>query len=139
QVTSCHLAVGVLVNCGSSSLYPFECLVRPEPPGRRCGRSRRQQVSVEPAPVVAHLTALRRCPRVHDTNPENAPGTEPWWELAALSETELARRDLAEVHLACAVGLPSSVPLDIPTCSRQIDEIVGKVRATTERLAPYYE
>jgi hypothetical protein len=31
------------------------------------------------------------------------------------------------------------VPLDLRACSRQIDEIVAKVRATTERRAPGYE
>ncbi len=51
----------------------------------------------------------------------------------ALSDQELARRDIAEVNLACAVGLPGSEELDIAACCRQLDDWAKIALRATQR------
>jgi hypothetical protein len=53
-----------------------------------------------------------------------------WRQLVHESDEQLARRDVAEVELACAAGLPDAEKIDIPLCLRRIDEgaKLGRVR-----------
>ncbi len=52
-------------------------------------------------------------------------------QLRNPSEDDLARFDVAEVDLACAMGLPGSERLDIPACLAWIDCAAGWVRRHT--------
>lgn len=62
-----------------------------------------------------------------------------WAKLATLSDHELGKLDIAETHLLCAVGLPSSVELDIPECLAKLDYYASCIAELTERLRPRYE
>jgi len=53
--------------------------------------------------------------------------------LSSLSEDELSHIDIAELNLACAVGLPRSSDFDIPTCLNVLDQWTSLVRAGTKR------
>ncbi len=55
------------------------------------------------------------------------------FELAALPEAELPKRDVAETNLACAVGMPGAERVDIPLCLRTIDEMTGRVEQETRK------
>ncbi len=52
--------------------------------------------------------------------------------LAGLSETELARFDIAYLNLICAQGLNGAEALDMPACLRTLDEMSAFVKANTE-------
>jgi hypothetical protein len=41
-----------------------------------------------------------------------------WKQLALESDEQLASRDVAEVHLACAAGLPGAERIDVPAYLR---------------------
>jgi regulator of sirC expression with transglutaminase-like and TPR domain len=51
----------------------------------------------------------------------------------ALSDDELARRDIAEVNLVAAVGLPGTESLDVPSLLHQLDEWAEIVARATQR------
>ncbi len=53
-------------------------------------------------------------------------------EWCALSDQELARRDIAEVNLLCALGLPGSEGLDPTSCLDRLDDWTEQVRAGIE-------
>lgn len=53
--------------------------------------------------------------------------------LCSLPEKELARIGVAEVNLACAVGLPPSSGFSIKSCLHVIDQWTALVRAGTQR------
>jgi hypothetical protein len=55
-----------------------------------------------------------------------------WRQLVHESDEQLARRDVAEVELACAAGLPGAEKIDIALCLRRIDEGTKLVRRYTE-------
>jgi hypothetical protein len=57
--------------------------------------------------------------------------------LLGLTDEELARQDVAEVNLACAVGLPGSEQMDVPGCLRTLNRWAMQVRRETDRL--YYQ
>ncbi|MCI0380775.1 MAG: transglutaminase-like domain-containing protein [Gemmataceae bacterium] len=61
-----------------------------------------------------------------------------WQELVEATDAELATRDIAETHLACAVGLPGAEGLDIPGCLRGVDSFALQVDRTTNRLMPNF-
>ena len=53
---------------------------------------------------------------------------ESW---CALSDDELVGRDVGEVNLAAAFGLPGAEELEIPACRRQLDEWAARVGQAT--------
>ena len=57
-----------------------------------------------------------------------------WKEFALMSEEELASRDVAQVNLACAAGLPDADRIDVPRCLERLDFYARRVRQDTERL-----
>ncbi len=61
-----------------------------------------------------------------------------WEEFARLPEDELARQDLAEVNLACAVGLPDADRIDRQLCLRQLDYGARVIGEATERAMPRF-
>jgi regulator of sirC expression with transglutaminase-like and TPR domain len=61
-----------------------------------------------------------------------------WPDLASFANEELGSQDVAALHLACAVGLPGSVPLDYPTVDRRLSEAKEVVEKATERLSCHY-
>jgi hypothetical protein len=54
--------------------------------------------------------------------------------LCLLSDEELGKRDIAEVNLAAAYGLPQADCLDIPALCRKLDHWAGLVRLATENV-----
>ena len=46
-----------------------------------------------------------------------------WHELAQLSESDLAKVDIAEMNLSCAAGLPGAERMDAPLCLERIAEL----------------
>lgn len=62
-----------------------------------------------------------------------------WKQLVFESDEQLATRDIAEVHLACAAGLPGAERLDVPAYLRIIDQYAERVRAATDRLWHFFE
>jgi hypothetical protein len=58
-----------------------------------------------------------------------------WQELVHLSDAELARYDIAEVHLQCAMGLPGSEKINVPLCLGTLDGWTERVRDRTSRAA----
>src|SRR5262249_22714889 len=52
--------------------------------------------------------------------------------------SELAQRDLAEVNLACAEGLPGAEQIDVVGCLRRLDTWAQRVAQETERLLPQF-
>jgi hypothetical protein len=61
-----------------------------------------------------------------------------WKELLHWSEEELARLDLAAVHLACAEGLPGAEELDVAFCLGTLDLWAECVRRYTEQVLPQF-
>jgi hypothetical protein len=57
-----------------------------------------------------------------------------WKNLARLSDAELARRDIAEVNLACAAGLPGAESLDSGDCLRKLNRWAMLVQRQTDRF-----
>lgn len=49
-------------------------------------------------------------------------------QLVKCSDGELAQRDIAESHLACARGLPGTEDLDISACLQRLDKWAALVR-----------
>ncbi len=62
-----------------------------------------------------------------------------WAQVTALAEAKPPHYDVAESHLACAVGLRGAENLDIPACLRKLDQWAWRVRKATERLLPLFE
>jgi hypothetical protein len=56
-----------------------------------------------------------------------------------MSEEELAGRDLAEMNLACAAGLPDATDIDVQGCLKRLDEMAEYVRRFTARMWPAFE
>ncbi len=56
-------------------------------------------------------------------------------DLIGLSDDELARYDIAELHLRCAEGLPGAENIDIPNCLKALDDCAQAVCEQTGRLA----
>jgi hypothetical protein len=54
-----------------------------------------------------------------------------WRQLVYESDEQLARRDVAEVELACAAGLPDAEKIDISLCRRKLDKAAELVRRYT--------
>lgn len=61
-----------------------------------------------------------------------------WKQLVFESDEQLATRDIAEVNLACAAGLPGSVKIDYDLCRRKLDEWTRYCGWFTERAMPYF-
>ncbi len=60
---------------------------------------------------------------------------ESW---CALSDHDLADRDIAEVNLAAAVGLPDFDPFSVPALRRKLDEWASLVREGTNHCLTRY-
>lgn len=60
---------------------------------------------------------------------------ESW---CALSDGELAARDIGETNLAAASGLPYAGGLDLATYLRKLDDWAGLVGLATDRLLPRF-
>lgn len=60
-------------------------------------------------------------------------------DLVCLSESELAQYDIAEINLACAVGLPGAEMLDVESCLHTLDEWAEKVRWQTLKQIHLFE
>ena len=54
-------------------------------------------------------------------------------DLVCYSDADIAHRDVAELNLMCAVGLPGSEELDIGFCLRTLDRWAKRVRRDTEK------
>lgn len=54
-----------------------------------------------------------------------------WQQLGRQSNEELARFDIAEVHLACATGLPGWEKVDYNGCVKKLNELTPWVRDST--------
>src|SRR5262245_15646941 len=61
-----------------------------------------------------------------------------WIELVQLTDSDLARLDIATVHLCCAQGLPGTEGLDTGQCAKQLDSFARRIEQTTERLLPKF-
>jgi hypothetical protein len=59
-----------------------------------------------------------------------------WRRLVHEPAEELGRLDLAEVHLACAAGLPGSERIDHDRCIRTLDSLAGWVKRYTDHCLP---
>jgi hypothetical protein len=57
-----------------------------------------------------------------------------WKQLVLESDEQLATRDIAEVNLACAAGLPGSVKIDYDLCRRKLDEWTRYCGSFIERV-----
>ena len=57
----------------------------------------------------------------------------------ALSDQELARHDIAEVNLLCALGLPGSEGLDVAASCQQLDHWAELVRRAIDHYQPQYK
>jgi hypothetical protein len=55
-----------------------------------------------------------------------------WRQLTELPERELGRRDIAEVNLACAMGLPGTECITLRACLDSLDACAGLVRHYTD-------
>lgn len=55
-----------------------------------------------------------------------------WQQLVRESDEQLATRDIAEVHLACAAGLPSAGEIDVDRCRQRLDYYARRVQSFTE-------
>ena len=55
-----------------------------------------------------------------------------WQDLVWMSDEQLASVDVAELNLACAVGLPGSEAIDYEGCLRKLDELTESVRRFTQ-------
>lgn len=62
-----------------------------------------------------------------------------WKQLVLESDEQLASRDVAEIHFACAAGLPGAERIDIPLYLRDLDQYAWQVRTTTNRLWHVFE
>jgi hypothetical protein len=54
-----------------------------------------------------------------------------WQQLGRLSDEELSRLDIAEVHLACGTGLPGWEKVDYDGCLKKLNELTPWVRDYT--------
>ncbi len=61
-----------------------------------------------------------------------------WQQLVSYSDEYLAALDVAEVHLACAVGLTGADRIDPEFCLRWLDDAAGSVRQYTEKALPQF-
>lgn len=55
-----------------------------------------------------------------------------WKQLVFESDEQLATHDIAEVHLACAAGLPDAEKIDVGQCSDRLDYYARRVQRFTE-------
>lgn len=62
-----------------------------------------------------------------------------WKQLVHESDEQLATRDIAEIHFACAAGLPGAERIDVPAYLRIIDSWTWQVRKATNRLWRLFE
>jgi hypothetical protein len=62
-----------------------------------------------------------------------------WKQIVRLGKEELARLDIAEVHLACAAGLPGTENWNYQECLRTLDDWTEKVREATQSQLYRYE
>jgi hypothetical protein len=60
---------------------------------------------------------------------------ETW---CSLSEDELAKRDVAELNLAAAFGLPEAGQVDVVGLRHKLDEWAGIIERATDRLLPRF-
>jgi hypothetical protein len=58
--------------------------------------------------------------------------------LAGKSDDYLAARDVAEINLACAAGLPGSEGLDIPSCLEKLNWWAALIEGATRRMMPMF-
>jgi hypothetical protein len=61
-----------------------------------------------------------------------------WRQLVNESDQQLAARDVAEVHLACAEGLPDAANIDVDLCLDRLDYYARRVRSFTESRMPQF-
>jgi hypothetical protein len=61
-----------------------------------------------------------------------------WLQLARLNDSELGQIDLADVHLACAEGLPGFYPSDVSLALEGLAYFARKVAEETERFLPHF-
>jgi hypothetical protein len=54
--------------------------------------------------------------------------------LALETNEQLARRDIIDTHLACAVGLPGSEKIDRDRCVKKLNGLVPRIREYTARI-----
>ncbi len=55
-----------------------------------------------------------------------------WKRLVLESDEQLAARDVAEIHLACATDLPDAGKIDVDRCRDRLDYYARRVRSFTE-------
>lgn len=55
-----------------------------------------------------------------------------WKQLVLESNEQLANRDIAEVNLACAAGLPDAGAIDVDRCRERLDYFARRVQSFTE-------
>jgi hypothetical protein len=79
--------------------------------------------------VIADLRAGR---------PRGAVAIYAWQHYLTLPEEELGRLDIAAVNLQCALGLPGSDQIDVPSCLQTINNWVPVVRRWTEAAYQQY-
>jgi hypothetical protein len=61
-----------------------------------------------------------------------------WRRLVRLSDSELARHDVAAVNLDCAAGLPGAEGVDTAGCLARLDAWAGHVRRETARCTAQF-
>ncbi len=62
-----------------------------------------------------------------------------WLELVHSNESELASNDIAEVNLACSVGLPGIVQFDLNRCKETLADMAERVRWKTQKYFRLFE
>src|SRR5260370_18392665 len=60
-------------------------------------------------------------------------------QLVGMPEEQRASVDIAEIHFACAEGLPGAEGLDSPALLHRLDDWAREVRGATARLAQHFE
>lgn len=61
-----------------------------------------------------------------------------WRDLVRLTDSELARHDLAAINIACATGLPGAEEIDVGYCLYKLDDWADRVKEYTSRLMPQF-
>jgi hypothetical protein len=56
-----------------------------------------------------------------------------WQQLVRLSDAELLAHDIADVNLACALGLPDAGDIDVERCRARLDAWTNYTRAFTDK------
>jgi hypothetical protein len=89
-----------------------------------------------PAPAVIIVPPLASASRL--TRWPIPATVRHWRELVEMPETELAKRDIAEVNLACVADLPDAAGVNVRACLDKLDRFADGVRRYTRKCLPHF-